>query len=438
MRRQRSALPLPQYTRRKPLAGGKWGYYFEPPSWARKLRNGDDRGPCPVGAEDLGADYDAAMRRVERVLLPAFHTWRTRGVLEPSAAVAPAGSLDWLFAEYRNTDKFRTLSKRMRKLHEDGWRLVSDYVLKDGRRLGTVKLTSIDTGVVDPLYERLLYIRNEKGEKIAQVDAAGEPIKTRDGGVLYRERRTTINHAMKSCRRAWNVVLRLHPRDVPALNPFARMGLRGADGVVPEATYLEMLAAVAQADKAGMPSLGTAIMLTWEWLQREEHVFTAFMLDHYRPKDRPHEVKIVHPKNGEAVWVPLFDAHGVALFPELMERLDALKKDRIGGLMFVRDWVDRVAKRPVPWVAPSGDLTYVRQRTKDVVTDAGLRTEITFTSFRHGGMTELGNSDLTDAQIRALSRQKSSKVLPRYIKRTSAQIIAGTHKRRATRQGAKP
>ena len=36
-----------------------------------------------------------------------------------------------------------------------------------------------------------------------------------------RERRTTINHAMKTCRRAWNVAARRNPGKVPPVNPFA-------------------------------------------------------------------------------------------------------------------------------------------------------------------------------------------------------------------------
>jgi hypothetical protein len=247
-----------------------------------------------------------------------------------------------------------------------------------------------------------------------------------------RERRTTVNHAMKSCRRAWNVAWRLHPKDVPALNPFARMGLIASDGMVPEAHYGELLEAVA-ADRLGMASLGTAMMVTWEWLQRQDHIFTEFELAHYRPKERPDEVMIVHPKNGEAVWVPLFD-RGAALFPELMARMDAMKRGRVGGLFFIRDWSDAIAKVPLPWATSTGALDFVKKKAKEVIRAAGLRDELSFTSFRHGGLTELGDADLTDTQIRALSRQKSSKVLPRYIKRTQRQIIAGTVKRRALRE----
>jgi hypothetical protein len=35
---------------------------------------------------------------------------------------------------------------------------------------------------------------------------------------------------------------------------------------------------------------------------------------------------------------------------------------------------------------------------KKIITAAGLRGEVSFTSFRHGGFTETADSDLTDAE----------------------------------------
>ena len=43
-------------------------------------------------------------------------------------------------------------------------------------------------------------------------------------------------------------------------------------------------------------------------------------------------MRVLHEKTGEENWVPLFDDAGVPLYPELMAELDALKRDRIGGL----------------------------------------------------------------------------------------------------------
>ena len=73
------------------------------------------------------------------------------------------------------------------------------------------------------------------------------------------------------------------------------------------------------------------------------------------------------------------------------------------------------------------------RKVKEVIRAAGLRDELTFTSFRHGGFTESADSDLTEAEMRAQGRHKSFKVLPRYAKRTMKQVAAGAKKRRSTR-----
>ena len=111
-----------------------------------------------------------------------------------------------------------------------------------------------------------------------------------------------------------------------------------------------------------------------------------------------------------------------------MAELDAIKRERIGGLMLCRDWGDRG-----PWPTEKGDLTLMRHKVKAVIRAANLRDELSFTSFRHGGFTEAADADLTDAEIRARGRHKSARVLPRYAKRTMRQVAAGAQKRRATR-----
>ncbi|WP_293810322.1 hypothetical protein [uncultured Bosea sp.] len=61
-------------------------------------------------------------------------------------------------------------------------------------------------------------------------------------------------------------------------------------------------------------------------------------------------MRIALPKTGKEVWRPLFDPENpdVPLFPELMARLDAIERERIGGLMLVRDWKDDKEGRPLP------------------------------------------------------------------------------------------
>ena len=408
MRKIRSALPLPRYVIRKPLKSGV-GYFFNVPTWAR--RNG-----CPVKNEALGTDHDAAVKRAENVLLKVFDSWLTKGMSDDVPHVAAVGTLDWLFAEYRADRRFTKLDAKTKRIHESGMRLVGDYVLKDGRRLGGVRLNAIDTSVVDDLYAKLLTIQ--------ETDA--------DGNVVERERRTRVNHAMKSCRRAWNIALRRNPRKVPVLNPFSKMGLTSYNRETPTARYSELESFRVKASEMGYASLATAALLAWEWWQREEAIFSVFDVTHYRPRERPNAVRILHPKTNEKLWIPLSDEAGAPLYPELTIELDAIKRERIGGLMLCRDWGKR---GPWPtWPAPDRpDLTHMSRTVKKIIRAAGLREELTFTSFRHGGLTEAGDADLTEAQIRAQSRHTSPKALWKYVKRTEKQVVAGAKKRRAVR-----
>jgi len=410
MKPPRSALRLPRYTERKPLKAGGWGYFFHVPSWARKAG-------CTVHSERLGTDYDAAVERAERMLLPAFDEWRSGGSTTDSpSAVATVGTLDWMFAEYRADRRYTKLDPKSKRNHEVGFKLVGGYVLKDGKRLGEKRLTAIDTALTDDLYERLLILRT--------VDS--------DGNVVERERRTTVNHAMKSCRRAWNIAARRNPGKLPLVNPFARMGLRSSDRETPTATYEDLIAFRGKAADLGLSSLATAALIGWEWLQRETDIFAVFDVSHYRPKERPNMVRVVDEKTKTESWIPLIDDAGASIYPELMDELDAIKRGRIGGLMLCRDWGDR---SPWPtWPKPDEpDFTHLSRKVKEVIRAAGLRDELSFTSFRHGGFTEGGDAELTDREMLAQGRHSTVKVLPKYTKRTTRQVMNGAKKRRASR-----
>jgi len=55
--------------------------------------------------------------------------------------------------------------------------------------------------------------------------------------------------------------------------------------------------------------------------------------------------------------------------------------------------------------AAANPIRHVQRVVAKIRSAAALSTEITFTSFRHGGHTDAANAGLTDAQIRALSSQ---------------------------------
>jgi hypothetical protein len=198
---------------------------------------------CPIGNEALGLDYAAAVKRAEEVLLPAFDAWRsgdTKTATTP--AVAQAGTLDWLFSEYRADRRYTKLDAKSKRNHEVGFRLVGGYVLKDGKRLGEKRLPAIDTALTDDLYEKLLALKTTDAE----------------GNVIERERRTTVDHAMKSCRRAWNVCARRNPGKLPLVDPFAKMGLRSSDRETQTATYEGRRASLVVAGDSRADRLGMA------------------------------------------------------------------------------------------------------------------------------------------------------------------------------------
>ena len=400
MKSRRSALPLPRYTLRKPLASGRYAYFFNPPMWAK----GAD---CPVKPEALGTDYEAAVRRAEQTLLPAFDSWRTGGGSDMVPIGVRAGTFDWLVSIFKSHRAWEEIDRKTQRLYEQGLSLVANHVLKDGARVGSKQLADFTKGFADAIYAKLLVVEETDGE--------GKPVK--------RERRRFANAAMTACRRAWFVAQRAEERKVPAVNPFAKMGLKTrsvgrAPRETPTATWLELETFRMKALELGHPSLATAALIAWEWLQREEHLFGAFEAAHYRPKERPNSVRIVHPKTGEEAWWPLHDERGELLFPELMAELDAIKSRTLSGLMIRRDRKDRKAGVPLPWITAKGGLDYLRATVKEIFRAAKLRDDLSFASFRHGGFTEAADADLTDAQLRAAGRCRSARHLRTYAKRT--------------------
>jgi hypothetical protein len=420
MKLPHKALKLPRYCRRKPLKSGRWAYFFEPPTWARKQA-------CYVQAEALGEDYAAALDRVENVLLPVFDSWRSRGLTDMVPATPAPGSFDWLVNVFKAHQKWNEIDHKTQRGYENGLALFANQKLKDGSRAGSKQISDFTKRFVDAVYARLLVVED----------------KDADGNVVKRERRRSANASMTACRRAWFVGQRAHETEVPASNPFSRMGLKiRTPGKplreTPTATWDELVAFRIAANKLGYGSVATAALLTWEWLQRQEHVFGAFEISHYRPIERPNSVRIVHPKNGEEAWWPLFDEAGTPLFPELVAELDAIKATKVSGLVFRRDHAHRRSGTQLPWITERKDLRYLRTVVKKIVTAAELRSELSFTSFRHGGFTEGADSDLTDAELRAAARHRSSHQLPTYAKRTRKQLIAGSKKRREERTKAAP
>ncbi|MBR1149054.1 hypothetical protein [Bradyrhizobium sp. JYMT SZCCT0428] len=396
---KRKPLGWPDYMEPKPSKGGV-RYYWNAPSWARK------RG-CPIKSEALGPDYGAAKARCDTFLNPLFDSWRTGGASDEKVLQrAAVGSFDWAISSYKNTNRYIKRPARTRASYDRALASVADYRLTDGRRFGSLSVKSVTPSAVERLYEKL------------KVGSSG---KARHRSALL---------SMSICKLAWSAANRAHPTTVPSANPFIGLEIEYDPKKNRAATQQELQTFVAAADADGSHSLGTAAMIAYYWLPREEDIFQRFAWTDYRPADSPDHVLVWHHKNRktERVPVPLFDADGTPLWPEMVARLDAVAKT--GTLIVMRDSPDPRKKIHLPWTTGGRNpMRYVQGEVRRICRTAGLPDAITFTSFRHGGHTDGGDSGLTDAQMRALGGHKTTAALLRYAKETDAQRQIGARKR---------
>jgi hypothetical protein len=228
--------------------------------------------------------------------------------------------------------------------------------------------------------------------------------------------------------RAWDVVRRVSPKTDPELNPFRGVESDHSKGSRAAATREEAYALHKALVAAGEPHLAVAPLVCFEWMQRPENVISGFLAwTDYRPDDRPNAVRIAHHKTGRIAWMPLADEEG-DFFPDLTRYLDSLT--RLG--------VPVVLSRPIinPHTKARGEavpftLRHAQARVRKIARSAGLPTYLTLDACRHGGMTELGDSDLTETQEMSLSDHTTPASKHRYIKKTEAQRLAAARKRRA-------
>lgn len=197
----------------------------------------------------------------------------------------------------------------------------------------------------------------------------------------------------------------------PPRNPFEKMGLKSTSRETPHANFDELMAFRAKAFEMEFASLATGVLIGWEWLQRKAHIFIRFMAEHYRPDSHPNHVYVINYKTSTGSWEPLFDKKGKPLYPLLMAELDAMKALRpTGGMMLRRDGSS------LPWSGKGEMLTQVERISKKIIIAAGLRPELTFTSFgRHGGATESKSSGLTTLQLMNKGQWSSVAAMANYL-----------------------
>ncbi|MGL3208318.1 tyrosine-type recombinase/integrase [Bradyrhizobium sp. BR 1433] len=380
----------------KRLSTGATAYYWQPPTRAR-------RAGCPVTPEALGTDYGAAKQRCDEILNPHYQTW-LKGETSALVAGVSVGTWDWMVGIYKKSPRYTGRPAETRKSYDRMLKFISLVPLTDGRKFGQLSLKSISPAAADRLYEKL------------KASPRGE-------------RPRTALLAMQVAKRAWNVAYRAESKLVPANNPFRKMDIEYRAKPTKIFSYENLRAFVAKADELGEQSIGTAALIAFNWLQREVDIIGRITWSRFRPADAPDFVRIIHFKTGAEYDVPLYDADGSHLWPDLTPRLDAA--ERHGTLIVTRDQPDRFKGVHLPW-----RKRHFLRRVAAIRKAAGISPDIKFMGLRHGGNTEGADANLSDAQLRALSGHKSQASLLRYAQTSVNQRRDGARKRRDSRTKA--
>lgn len=367
---------LPRYMRAKRLTSGV-AYFWEPPHWARHGAKRHGR-PCPVAATPLGQDLSVALIKASH-LNEALDGWR-KG--EVGSELAP-GTVAWLFQWYRTQRKF---TKNAAKTQSD-YRKIMDAVAALSMRVGTFgerSAAKVTSEVADKVYERFY----PRGERQAM-------------------------YVVQVCRTAWNWAGR-YP-EVTGIkkgeNPWSGMAIsyEVVAGNRPT-NRKEYETYCAKALELGFPSMAAAAALSFELVQRVWDVFAipdpnvpaaegrqrrrarGITWEDYKPNV---SITVRQSKTGKRLTIPLFDimpdGERLLLYPELEERLACVRPPEGASGPIVTE--ERTGK----------PYKHRRMSTvhRTICEAAELPKDMTFTGFRHGGATEIGDAGETD--IRSIS-----------------------------------
>jgi hypothetical protein len=382
-------LDWPRYMKARRLADGSVAYYWVP-------QERDVAAGFTLKGEPLGKSYGDAIERA-RMLNAHLDAWRagtgSSRVLDHGPRV---GTLGWMFEPYRRSAAFERVSLRSRPEYERALERLEILPTKDGRLVGQLPLKTVSARAVDKMYEAIQV--GPRGKRVRQA-----------------------NLSIDIARRAWDVMHRLYPAEVNVENPFRGVLRLTSKKTKPAATREEAYALATALRNLGEPHLGAAALICFEWLQRPENVLTGKITwRDYRGADHPKHVRILHHKTGEEVLQPLED-DGTLLYPELEAYLQTVP--RLGTPIVVTKG-SRGPSRPYAMV-------YAQARVRQARVAAGLGAHVTLDACRHGGMTELGDAELVEQGVMALSGHKTPQAARLYMKRTEAQRITAARKRRS-------
>ena len=384
----RKPLDWPRYMVVRQLRDGEPAYYWTP-------RRKDLRDGFTIKGEALGSSYGDAIERAGILNLHLDSWRRSRGDTKSLDTGPRFATVAWVFERYRGSPAFARVSARSQPEYLRALKRIEDLPTKTGGQVRDLLASSISARAADKIYAALQ--DGPRGKRVRQA-----------------------NLSVDIGRRAWKIVRRLYPNVLGSENPFEGVLKIGGSKTKVAATRAETYALAYALREIGEPHLGAAALICFEWLQRPENVLTGKITwPDYRPPEHPNHVRIFHHKTGEVVLQPLED-EGRRLYPELEEYLAALPKL---GVAIVVTKGSRGPSRPYAMV-------YAQAKVREAREKADIGSHVTLDACRHGGMTELGDAELAEQGVMALSGHKTPRAARLYVKRTELQRVRAAAKRR--------
>ena len=361
---------LPRYLRAKRLKNGTTAYFWELPHWARPPAERDGK-RCPVHSIPLGTDLAEAIGKAD-AQNEALDGWR-----EGIAIASSKGTVRWLFAWYREQERFTKKRAKTRKDYHKLMDALSMQPMKT-RLFGDLMASKIEAGHADKLYA---HWKQARGVRQA-------------------------TYAMQVCRLVWNWAVRHKKTTGVTENPFKEMALehKKKKGNRPT-SRAEYERYKEQARELGYQSMAAAAALAFELCQRTIDCFGYADPDGFERgiKWVDYEpgvvIRLRQSKTGNELEIPL--SHIVAgesgpevemLYPELEAEL--ARAPQRHDLIVVEE------RNGKPYAERRMSTVH-----REICEAAGLPKEMTFTGFRHGGSTELG--DAGEVDIRAISGHRT-------------------------------
>lgn len=387
-------IKLPRYVGKKPLAGGITGFYWTSPHWARPkmvdgklipaMRHGK---PCPVKDSPLGNVMSEAIR-IGDILNDCLDGWR-----KGSGPKLVPGTVAWLFDWYRNQDRYLTKKAKTR----NDYKRLMDTLVDETMKVGTFGQRS--AAVVNAVAADTIYARWQK-----------------------KRGRRQAAYAMQVCRLVWTWAVRHHDVTGVKHNPFKSMGIKTGAVVGNRPTSREEYNLYrGTAHALGEHEMAAGAALCFELCQRVWDVFgfvdedgvkqRGFVWPDYAPGK---QIVLTQSKTGKRIPLPLsavIEGEQIALFPTLDEELALLPQ------LAVQMVINRKTGLP---------LTYeqMNYRHRKICKEAGLPSDMTFTGFRHGGVTELGDADVADVRSISGHSTLSTTAIYNHLSKAKAQGAA--------------